>query len=67
MPQASFPAQEMFITIIGPDAVRLDSSQRALVRWQGDLVMDCIPGDGVVTICGILHIEHIGHVQLKGS
>ena len=51
MLKASFPAQEMFITIIGPDAVRLDSSQRALVRWQGDLVMDCIPGDGVVTIC----------------
>ena len=23
-PQASFPAQEMFITIIGPDAVRLE-------------------------------------------
>lgn len=50
MLKASFPAQQIF-TIIGPDAVRLDSRQRALVRGQGELVMDCISGDGVVTIC----------------
>ena len=50
MLKASFPAQQIF-RIIGPDAVRLDSRQRALVRGQGELVMDCIPGDGVVTIC----------------
>ena len=53
MLKASFPAQQIFITIaiIGPDTVRLDSRQRALVRGQGELVMDCISGDGVVTTC----------------